>query len=180
MSEFISIGTACNVKHQIDKHYGKKNTLFFDWLMTDIKSVVSILTSNIDLILENVAKEPDGIKFKSLSYCVAIHDSMDDFVDKYKRRYNRLIELIKSHKKLYFIRFGAVDETGKKSFINAVKLVNPHCNFTLISIGIQHETKSIKNEPHYLEIKLTDLQVPGDWTTSYLDWKEIFTIIEEN
>ena len=24
MSEFISIGTACNVKHQIDKHHGKK------------------------------------------------------------------------------------------------------------------------------------------------------------
>ena len=58
--------------------------------------------------------------------------------------------------------------------------MNPHCNFTLISIGIQHETKSIKNEPHYLEIKLTDPQVPDDWTTSYLDWKEIFTLIEEN
>ena len=34
---FISIGTACNVKNQIDKHTGKKETLFFDWLMTDVK-----------------------------------------------------------------------------------------------------------------------------------------------
>jgi predicted ATP-dependent protease len=110
MPEFISIGTACNVKHQIDKHCGKKNTLFFDWLMTDMKSVITIISSNIDTILENVVKEPDGIYIKSLSYCVAIHDSMDDFVEKYNRRYARLMETIKSDKKIYFLRFGAIDE----------------------------------------------------------------------
>ena len=61
---FISIGTACNVKNQIDKHTGKKETLFFDWLMTDMNSVISILKCNNideifksemrDLLLENI------------------------------------------------------------------------------------------------------------------------------
>jgi len=148
--------------------------------MTDMKSVITILSSNIDTILENVVEEADGIYIKSCSYCVAIHDSIDDFVDKYKRRYARLMEIIKSDKKIYFLRFGAIDELEQQEFIDAVKKVNPNCNFTLVSIEIQQDTKSITKKEHYLQIKLTDLKVPDDWTTSYLDWKQIFRLMEEN
>ncbi len=53
MSIFISIGNACNVKYQIDKNTTKKETLFFDWLMTDMQSVVKVFEhyNNIDEIL---------------------------------------------------------------------------------------------------------------------------------
>ena len=52
MSVFISIGYVCNVKYQIDKYRDKKETLFFDYLMTHMDSVISILScKNIDDIL---------------------------------------------------------------------------------------------------------------------------------
>ena len=40
---FISIGTACDVKYNIDKFTDSKATLFFDWLMTDMASENNIL-----------------------------------------------------------------------------------------------------------------------------------------
>ena len=54
---FISIGNACDVKYNIDKFTGSKETLFFDWLMTDMNSVNTILgIDKIDNILffENI------------------------------------------------------------------------------------------------------------------------------
>lgn len=51
------------------------------------------------------------------------------------------MEVIKSDKKIYFIRFDAIDEFEQQEFIDAVKKVNPKCNFTLVSIEIQQETK---------------------------------------
>jgi hypothetical protein len=41
--KYISIGKSCSVKHQIDKHKHKDETLFFDWLITSMKSVIEIL-----------------------------------------------------------------------------------------------------------------------------------------
>ena len=58
---FISIGQACDVKYNIDKFTGSKETLFFDWLMTDMASVNKILgTDKIDSILffENIIQDP--------------------------------------------------------------------------------------------------------------------------
>ncbi len=46
MNTFISIGTACNVKYQINKINNSKETLFFDWLMVDMQSVISILKNH--------------------------------------------------------------------------------------------------------------------------------------
>ena len=40
---FISIGKNCSVKYNIDKFTVSKETLFFDWLMTDMDSVNMIL-----------------------------------------------------------------------------------------------------------------------------------------
>ena len=57
---YISIGSGCNVKHQIDKHKHKLETLFFDWLITSINSVIEILSccdiSNI-LYFDNIIRD---------------------------------------------------------------------------------------------------------------------------
>jgi hypothetical protein len=198
---FISIGSACNVKSQIDKYTGGSETLFFDWLMTDMDSVISVLNSdNIDKILNinNIVRDEKNpihgknsrILIKSLSCCVSIHDigidvtrnSIIEFINKYKRRYNRIIEFIKSDKKLYFIRYGKVDDNTKNLFIKTVLKINPNCNFFLISINIcQSENTIIKNN-HFLELNITT-KPPincNDWTTSYLNWVNIFKDIENN
>ena len=134
---FISIGNACDVKYNIDKFTGSKETLFFDWLMTDMNSVNTILgIDKIDNILffENIIrnkKNPTShnnsrIIIKSLSYCESIHDvpilynssHINKFIGKYKRRYNRIIQIIlKNKSKIYFIRKGKITIDQRNTFI---------------------------------------------------------------
>ena len=44
--KYISIGNACSVKYNIDKYRGKSKTLFFDWLMTSMDSVIEGCQTN--------------------------------------------------------------------------------------------------------------------------------------
>lgn len=49
---FISIGESCCIKYQLNLWKEKQATLFFDWLQTDMKSVILILSCNdiIDIL----------------------------------------------------------------------------------------------------------------------------------
>jgi hypothetical protein len=59
--------------------------------------------------VNNPYKENSRIVIKSLHHCISIHDlpinytdnEILDFIDKYSRRFNRIVEYIKSNKKLY-------------------------------------------------------------------------------
>jgi hypothetical protein len=194
---YISIGNACNVKYQIDKFIGKKETLFFDRLITDINSVNTILEcDNLEKILypDNIIKigvkdNKSRISIKSLSNCISIHDiginiSEKDimvFIDRYKRRYDRIINYIKSDEIIYFIRYETIDETNKKRFIQNIKRINPYCQFSLINIKICQESNTIIMGENYIEINLTDTLVNNrEWTTSDLNWEKIFTDIKTN
>jgi len=199
---FISIGSACSTKYQIDKCNRKEKTLFFDWLMTDMNSVISILNcTNIEefLNVNNIVRDEkhpfhhnnSRVFIKSLSFCVSIHDisvefndkSIYDFIDKYKRRFTRMLELIKSKEKIYFIRFGKkIDENEKNKFIQTILKINKCCDFALISIIVNQEEKCIIKDDNYLEINIKKLQDvdKNDWTHSYLDWKQIFMEIKNN
>jgi hypothetical protein len=197
--KLISIGAKCNVKRQMNNHTVPSETLFFDWLSTDMDSVNQVIQcKNIDDILncKNIIKSPTSkpnirleILISSLPYCLSIHDfskdfskkAIQDFINKYKRRYQRIIEFIKSTQKLSFIRYGKIEDNQKKTFIESVLQINPNCNFTLVSININQNTYVINKSNYFLEINLTDSptksQTEKDWTTSYLDWKAIFKTI---
>lgn len=203
---FISIGTACNVKYQIDKHNGGSETLFFDWLMTNMNSVITVLgCNNIDSILNinHIIKDPHDpifheksrIMIKSLNYCISLHDvgkdfcdkDIFDFIDKYKRRYYRMIDLIKSDEKIYFLKCGKVNDSDKKLFIDTIKNINPKCDFALVSIDshcdnsiTKSKYNSIIKEPLFLEINISYNDKGDDWTTSHIDWNQIFVDIQQN
>lgn len=194
--QFISIGRGCNVKYQINRHCKNSETLFFDWLGTDMDTVISVLQcKNINDILtyDNIIRDPktnlgSRVLIKSLPYCVSIHDFKLDFSDKeiynflnkYKRRYERIIEIIKSNKKLCFIRYGKIEDKNKEEFIETILKINPNANFTLVSINVQQNINNVNKSDYFLEINLTYNQTcDNDWTTSYLDWKSIFETINE-
>ena len=141
---FISIGTACDVKYNIDKFTVSKPTFFFDWLMTDMASVNKILgTDNIESILffENIIQNPKNpikgkksrIITKSLSFCESIHDipvsydssHINNFIEKYKRRYNRIIKTISNNNYvIYFIRNGKITPAENNIFIKNILNIN--------------------------------------------------------
>jgi hypothetical protein len=200
--KYISIGNACSVKYNIDKYKGKCETLFFDWLITSMNSVIDILSSsNINTILyfDNIVRDINNpyhnknsrIIIKSLDFCCSIHDfpayysdnDIINFIDKYTRRFNRIIEYIKSNEKICFIRNGFVSDPEIDKFIETIKKINPNCDFTLIVIDYNNKninTNLIKKN-HLLFINL-NIKKPNenDWTLQFLNWKKIFSLIENN
>jgi hypothetical protein len=201
--QYISIGRVCNVKAQIDKNKGKKETLFFDWLLTDMPTVIHILKNHneIDTILNinTITRDPNKLYFhnnsriiiNSLPLCVCVHDlkknefkeaNILNLIDKYKRRIDRIIEFIKSQTKICFIRNSPVTDDEKKLFIETVLTINPNCNFTLVIIDTTKGINSIIKEDHCLYINIIELPKTkkNDWTTNHFNWKKIFADIDSN
>lgn len=122
--------------------------------MTDMTCVNKILgTDNIDsiLFLENIINNPinpihgtySRILIKSLSFCESIHDipvsydssHINNFIEKYKRRYNRIIETILNNKSvIYFIRKGEITDSEKNIFIKNIQNINSKCEFKLVEL----------------------------------------------
>lgn len=209
---YISIGDACNMKYQIKSHRNDMETLFFDWLLVDMESVIFILNQykNIDnllnrdnIIIKGINRANNAylkICLKRVSKCLFIHDvktihtedDINEFIDKYKRRFKRLIELINGPKKIFFCRFNTkpLAHDINKLFINTIKQINPRCNFFLVCINSFTKKYSVKKEGNYLEIDLEinlkasksykRCKTQIDWTTSHLGWNNIFDTIEKN
>jgi len=200
MAVFISIGNNCVPKYHIDKEFGKKETLFFDWLMTDMNSVISILScSNIkdilnkDTVIRDVTNPTHDnnsrILVMSLSNCISIHDvkiefdetDILEFIDKYTLRYYRILNYIKSDQTLYFVRNGKITEDEKNRFIKTILNINPSANFYLICI-VESDKDSISKYERYITIsfdKETHVKIPNDWKMSHLNWKQFFIEIKK-
>jgi len=195
---FISIGAACDVKYNIDKFSDAKHTLFFDWLMVDMASVNKIIGSNnIDDILffENIIQDPKQenakILIKSLSYCVSIHDGpvdnpghVNNYIEKYKRRYNRIIETILNNKSvIYFIRRGQITTDEKNTFINNITNINPGCKFKLVELLEQEKINNhFITEQYFISVNLDNYRIKpvrNHWTSDCWNWKEMFSDISK-
>jgi hypothetical protein len=188
---FISIGNACNVKHHIDQHV-KQETNFFDWLMTDFEAVIKLLETaaknkNIRDVIrrDNLLIEPilnrTQITMKGLGNCISIHavpveyteSDIDDFINRYIRRYERLIGAIQSGKKLVFIRWGAVSNSAAARFVATVKNINECCPFMLVVLD--DRSTSLKN--CILRMKLSTREVRDtdiEWHQSHYIWDDVW------
>ena len=194
----ISIGATCDVKYNIDKFNGSKETFFFDWLITDMGSVNKIIgTDKIDSILffENIIEHPKHPKhctnsriiIKSLSLFVSIHDipfsydssDINNFIKKYKRRYTRFIENILNNKSvIYFIRKGKITTDEKKIFINNINNINSRCNFKLVELLEQETTNNyFKSDTYFISVNLDNYRIKpvrDSWISDCWNWKQIF------
>jgi hypothetical protein len=197
MSIFISIGDACSVKYQIDKHISKKETLIFDRVITDMNSVIKIINNydKIDTILnsDNIIKHPynpvkadkSRIIIKCLTNFQSIHDigidmletEVLEFIETYKRRLQRLIDYIMGDKKMFFVRVGNIKQSEQIEFINTIKKINPNCDFSLVCLNDSADLLD-KNIINMNLDKYIIKEIDGsDWSKSYYDWKTIFNDI---
>jgi hypothetical protein len=188
---YISIGNACNVKVQIDR-VQKGPTHFFDWLMTSFETVLQVLrTTNIaDAITEQtltIKPIPNRTEVTMTAFdsCVSIHDipqtytpiHVQTFIEVYRRRHTRLLELIRSDEPLFFIRHSVVSNAAAKRFVAAIKNINPNCRFALIIVG--GEATPFKN--HVARIQLTErAPLPTDigWHTPHFAWGELWSLCD--
>jgi hypothetical protein len=121
MSNILSLGFGCVVKYTIDRLIGKKETNFFDWLITDFKTVLTIL-KDIDnrwfISKDNFSQ--NGIWGSTNCYIVdntsihmrSVHDfqilfqyneQLYKFILKCNRRLDRIKNYINENKNLHMI-----------------------------------------------------------------------------
>jgi hypothetical protein len=130
--------------------------------------------------LKNANKISHVYENNNILFC---HDFDDNFelsyqlfVEKYKRRINRLYNLIKSDKSIHFIRYEkSINQNYNNNLIDlisVIKNINPKCNFKLSFIGTSNKIDTI---PITTNLYM-DTNKHLDWTKDKLDWPLIFDI----
>jgi hypothetical protein len=213
---YISLGRHCDVAYNITKFIKNDiPTQFFDWSRTDFKCVLFILNLRIiDTIfnVENIIIDKNLYQhmneitltlknFDEKNLCLLYHhdipykdynevemnEKLLEFISKYKRRHDRLIELIKTDKKLCFIHNinNEFDYNDADLFNNILKSINENINYTLVLlIKEEEDTYVYMKYDNYLKINLThffiDTNITPDWTYPQYDWKTIYELIQNN
>ena len=132
---------SCSIKHKF--YNNNYETNFFDFLEISLKSVqevISIYNNNLDIIDKlynnlNIVLNKDNkhsVYFNNFNKIISHHDldktynlnDFNNFMNKYKRRFDRLINIIKNENKIFFIRFGNEKYEDIMNFINEVKIIN--------------------------------------------------------
>ena len=141
-------GLACAVATSIKKYYNNDyQTQMFDYLVCSLNTINNVLmTNNVDNIINNFEithiNNKSIVNFKNYDNLISYHDLLNpytisdynNFIEKYKRRYNRLLELIKSENMLYFIRFGYEDEKDISNFFHIIKYLNMNIKVYFINV----------------------------------------------
>jgi len=160
---YISLGSDCSVAYQLQIRNLRKLALPFDWIrINNINSLIAVLETNFQYFLDNLIIERESDKFpiiaedyidtisktlviKNTRYNIMFpHEIKEEyeleiFKEKYYRRINRFIEIIKdpSIKKI-FIR--ASNKTENIELLNKTlaKITN---NYKLIAIEYDNKIK---------------------------------------
>jgi hypothetical protein len=205
-------GPACAIGVCIKKYFYNNNykTNIFDYLEISFVSIIQLLNMNysdIDYLSYNnhFEKNSDGkytVKFLNFDKIYSHHDLSDNysesdyknFIEKYKRRYIRLIDYIKNENKIFFIRYGIEDLEEIKSFISIINKINPKLIFFLIIIVYDDSNNIIKNNNvncynlknvyfynfyYKLDKNLIYSENLFDRTIQY-NWEDIYKIIYDN
>jgi hypothetical protein len=152
---FISLssshsGNACAVRQSIINYSTKSATQFFDWLVCSMKSVNELLEGK-PILFEETYEYPNALNTTTIRFlnfnCLISHHDINEFTDnsrneiteKYTRRYERLINTIKSEKEIYFIRYckdsNNIEEEEIIKFYENIKNINCDLLFKFILIS---------------------------------------------
>lgn len=153
MSEIVSVGSCCVVRYTIDRFSEKKKeTNFFDWLITDFKTLLTILKDidnrwfltkdkfvcNDIWIASEYKVEHKEIKLVSPHDVFTNNDhesQLDGFISKYNRRLDRLKNYIKRERNLHMIHCLDYQYTSEpyivtqedvNNFYNYINNINPN------------------------------------------------------
>lgn len=202
-------GPACAIAVSIKKHFYNDNceTNIFDFLEVSLKSIIKILNIKINnLDIEetlknnyNIIVNNDGnnsVFFNNFDKLISHHDLIinyneEDFnnlIQKYKRRYNRLINYINNENKIFFLRFGNESQELIINFIDNIKMINNNLEIIFINlffdVNNQNLNYDIKNYYYinfyntidYNKIYNEDLF----HKTLEFDWFSVFELINNN
>ena len=207
MLELISVGEACGVRTNIDRYYKgygyEQPTYFFDWLMTKFDSVNELLVCDPDDVFnrqnirfeKDVETNKDHVIFSCFTYMVSIHDKISadsveadytQFIQKYVRRYERLISRIKSiDKPIVFIHFGVVTPDQVSTFFANVERITSHQQHghrLLIVNDVKNrdedEEAERDNVVYVYRPDYRHINVSPTWDQNEYDWNAIINVMD--
>lgn len=192
----ISLGSECDVCYQIAKYYkssGIRITHFFDWLISDMNSIINILSNEIGTILipsniKQIGEKGNNIIliFRNCGKLISMHDvplkySINDifeFISKYKRRYFRFMNILKSKDKTYLIRRDNPKDEKINELLLVLNKINTNNNIYLIFLRTDITSHIIYNKRviflNFNKFKLNNKQ---DWQRNNYAWNLIFDFI---
>ena len=197
-------GPACAVAYCIKNFYYNNNyqTNFFDNLEISLISVNEILqTNNItDILTTNnlIVLNKDNknsVYFNNFNKLISHHDLVknynnedyNDVINKYKRRYYRLIDTIKNEDIIFFIRYGNEQYNDILYFMERIKIINPNLKPHFINVNFDENENCIQknyNITNYNYINFynyfdNSIQYNEDlyYKTIQFNWLKVFQII---
>lgn len=194
--KYISLGQSCLASYHLRKLGLQRETHFFDWIVTSQNTVIKVLEMNDQdqlrrALTENVQFERELFEGHKAFTCQSlglrsVHDLPADgdcpdrfrfhFVDKYIRRYNRLVEVLNSEEPVMFVMTLKKFEPTDK-LTSTIQNIFPTLNFHMILIIEESNHECIK-EKKVTTVFLEDyLLKPGarqtHWSLDQYDWNRI-------
>ena len=197
-------GPACAVANCIKKFYNNNyKTNFFDFLEVSFYSIIQLLKieniNNIDnelrtnnYIISNIDNKK-SIYFNNFNKMISHHDleenysneDYENFILKYKRRYDRLLDIIKEEDKIFFIRYGLENEESIINFINEIYKINEYVNIYFINVDYNIHNLNINyNIKNYIYINFynyidNNKKYEDDlyYKTLQFNWDKVFELI---
>jgi hypothetical protein len=125
-------GTACSISVAIKKfiYNDSKQTDFFDFLLVSMKSINEVLLGKEFECIKNEGEQ--SVRFKNFHHMISLHDleNINELMEKYNRRRQRLLDDIKNNDAIYFVRFCRnirnIEENEIAHFFDIVKSINPN------------------------------------------------------
>jgi hypothetical protein len=210
---YISLGRHCATAHHINQIIGYKESNIFDWVRTDFEVICDILdTSDINTLfcrenlfidmnmykhegeiaitLKNFNKKNLTFLFhheiKHMEYTEEeLEEKVNQFIEKYKRRYFRLIDYICSEKRIIFIYHDTINHVNESlidHFDKSIRRINPDIKYHLILLH-QNNDELLQEEKSVIKINyktLIDPNIIPIWTYNQIDWNNIFNMIQIN
>ena len=195
-------GFACAVATSIKKYSEKINcpTQFFDYLVCDLEDINTILDKNTSLhVLDTVTiqsfTKKSIVSFKNFNNLISYHDlnnsfsteEFNEFQNKYRRRYHRLLKLIQEEDILFFIRYGKEKKEELQKIITNTQLLNEDVVIRIINV-FYDKTKNYPEDKDdntiYINFYLfEDKNITYDsddyYKTLQFKWNIVFQVIEE-
>lgn len=148
------VAYACGIRQSIINYTQNHNeTNFFDWLVASVKSINQVLENNpIEFDMNSTYINPlnsNSIHFKNFDLLISHHDlhevnenSINSLIEKYQKRYTRLINIIKTKNVIYFIRYckdsNSIEENEIITFFKNISVLNEKLKFKFILVS-DHE-----------------------------------------
>ena len=201
LSSFYA-GNACAIRQSIINYSIPGETQFFDWLVSSMKSINELLEGK-PILFEETYEYPNPlntttIKFLNFNCLISHHDivkftdnSINEITEKYTRRYERLINKIKTEKEIYFIRYckdaNDIEEGEIIKFYENIKNINNNLLFKFILISDCENliiSDNLINNENFIYINLNNfideevINETNDYFKTIKLYKCIFNIIK--